>query len=318
MDGDRQPRRDWHGLKRHVKHLLSLRLPHALLRAVVRLVPSLRRGGRLPAPARLGEVSGEAGGAPFVMLHPDRCIIAKELYWGGGGRPAPEDQFAIEVFAHAARRSDVVVDIGAYTGLFTVAAARANPTVEAHAFEIVPENFRAMLENCVRNDILDRVTLHHEGIGAPGRRIRVPTGSGGSALPDFHSAEMPAHDGVRVRLTSLDALAERLPAGARVAMKIDVEGTETDVLRHGQRFLARFRPLILCEVLPEADGGALEALLRPHGYRFSVVREHSLARTSGIVPDPAYRDWLFAPPGQTGAAPIPAPPAARRAPALTG
>ena len=315
MDGDRQPRRDWHGLKRHVKHLLSLRLPHALLRAVVRLVPSLRRGGRLPAPARLGEVSGEAGGAPFVMLHPDRCIIAKELYWGGGGRPAPEDQFAIEVFAHAARRADVVVDIGAYTGLFTIVAARSNPAVEVHAFEIVPENFRALLENCVRNDVLDRVTLHHEGVGAPGKRIRVPIGSGGSALPDFHSAETSAQDGVRVRLTSLDALGERLPAGAQVAMKIDVEGTEADVLRHGQRFLARVRPLILCEVLPEADGGALEELLRPHGYRFSVVREQSLAPISGIVPDPVYRDWLFAPTDPNAA---PVPPAPRRAPALTG
>lgn len=74
-------KRSWYGLKRYVKRVLSLRLPHALLRAVVRLAPGLERSGRLPAPASLREVEGRVAGTRFVMLRPDRCVVAKELYW---------------------------------------------------------------------------------------------------------------------------------------------------------------------------------------------------------------------------------------------
>ena len=65
----------------------SSRVPNAFLRLVARFVPSLR-SGRLPAPARLEEVTGYADGAMFVMLDPARCENAKELFWGR--RPTPE------------------------------------------------------------------------------------------------------------------------------------------------------------------------------------------------------------------------------------
>jgi FkbM family methyltransferase len=287
-------RQSWYGLKKHVKRFVALRLPHAGLRGIVRLAPRLRRSGRLPAPAHLEEVEGEVRGNRFVMLRPDRCIVAKELYWGGGRRPSSQDDLAVELFASAAERSAVALDIGAYTGIFTVVAARANPQLEAHAFEIVPENFRALFDNCVRNDILDRVTLHHVGVGTPGARITVPARSSGSALPDFYSRNLRFDAGARVRLVSLDSLVDRIPHGARVTMKIDVEGTEDEVLRHGQAFLDAFRPRILCEVLPgAADPSALESLLSPHGYRFHLVRDRDLLVSPRIDPDERFRDWLF-------------------------
>lgn len=293
VQGARERRRTWYGAKRYVKRLLAMRVPHAGLRALTRLRPELRAGGRLPAPAHLREVGGEAAGVRFTMLRPDRCIVAKELYWGGGHRPRPEDHLAAEIFAAAARRADVAVDIGAYTGLFTLVAARANPGLEVHAFEIVPANYRALFDNCVRNDVLGRVTLHHAGVGEPGASLRVPAGTSGSALPDFHSSAQGFESGVAVRLVSLDSLVNLLPREARVAVKVDVEGAEVDVFAHGQRFLAEYRPLILCEVLPDADAVALAAQLESHGYSFHLVRERDVAPAGRIEPSERYRDWLF-------------------------
>jgi FkbM family methyltransferase len=288
-------RRSWYGLKRHVKRLLAMRLPHAVLRGAVRLRPELRRGGRLPAPAHLREIEGEAGETRFVMLNPDRCIVAKELYWGEGRRPSPADQLAIEIFAAAARRAGTALDIGAYTGLFTVVAARSNPAIHVHAFEIVPENFRALFDNCVRNDVLGRVTLHHVGVGAPDTVIRVPARTSGSALPDFYSSEMRFDSGVGVRLVSLDSLVGTLEPQVPAIVKIDVEGTEAEVLRHGREFLSSLRPLILCEVLPGADGAELAPLLEAYGYSFHLVRDHDVLRRDRIEPDEGFRDWLFVP-----------------------
>ncbi len=287
-------RRSWYGLKRYVKRVLSWRIPHALLRGVVRVLPRLARSGRLPAPASVREVEGVVRGTPFVLLRPDRCVVAKELYWGHGQRPRPEDAFALELFAELASRSDVALDIGAYTGIFSVAAAAVNPFADVHAFEIVPDVYRLLLDNCVRNDLLDRVTLHLEGVGEQGARMLVPATSSGSALPDFYSDRLRFETGVHVRFVSLDSLLPVIPPEARVLAKIDVEGSENEVLRGGDEFLRGFAPDVLCEVLDGvADGGELEALLAPHAYRFFLVRENDLLETDRLVPSRRFRDWLF-------------------------
>jgi FkbM family methyltransferase len=290
---ERGRRMRWFGLKRHVKRVLGWRLPHAFLRAAVEVFPRLAASGRLPAPAYLKEVSGRIQGASFVMLGPDRCVVAKELYWGKGRRPRAADQHAVEVFAALARGADVMLDVGAYTGLFTLVSAAVQPRIEAHAFEIVPDVFRALFDNCVRNDVLHRVTLHHAGVG-PEDVMRVPSGLRESALPDFYSSRLHFESGVRIRLRPLDSLIPAIEPGARVVVKVDVEGTENAVLGSGQAFLGAFRPDILCEVLPGvADPAELESLLVPHGYRFHLVRERDLEPREHVQGHPKYRDWLF-------------------------
>jgi FkbM family methyltransferase len=283
----------WFGLKRHVKRVLGWRLPHAFLRAVVDVFPRLAASGRLPAPAYLKEVTGRVQGASFVMLSPDRCVVAKELYWGKGRRPKPADQHAVEVFAALARGSDVMIDIGAYTGLFTLVSLAVDPRLEAHAFEIVPDVFHVLLDNCIRNDVLHRVTLHHVGVG-PEAVIRVPSGLRESALPDFYSSRLHFESGARIRLRPLDSLITAIEPGARVVVKVDVEGTENAVLRSGESFLRSFRPDILCEVLSGvADPVELESLLAPHGYRFHLVRERDVQPREHLEGNSKYRDWLF-------------------------
>jgi len=90
-----------------------------------------------------------------------------------------------------------------------------------------------------------------------------------------------------------------------VLVKVDVEGTEAEVFRFGQASLSRFRPSIVREVLAGvADPAELEALLAPHGYRFSQFREAALAPVDRLRPSHRFRDWLFStedPEGLAGA-----------------
>jgi FkbM family methyltransferase len=288
----RLERQSWFGLKRPFKHFLSRGVPNALLRFVARFVPTLR-SGRLPAPARLEEVTGRADGAAFVMLDPGRCENAKELFWGRGRRPKPNDRLALDVVARLSREADEFLDIGAYTGLFTLATTAVTPGLHAHAFEIVPAVADALEMNLLRNGVADRVIVHREGIGEGGSTMRVPSGRGGSALPSFYSSRMSFEKGQDVAFRSLDSVGALLPADARVVIKVDVEGTEDAVFGAGQVFIETFRPDILCEVLPEADGARLDELLAPAGMRRYLVTSTRLEEAQRIVPDSAFRDWLF-------------------------
>ena len=288
-------RQSWFGLKRFVKRFLALRVPNASVRLASKVKPSLR-SGRLPAPARLTEVTGRVGGIPFVMLDPARCENAKELFWGRGRRPKAHDRLALDTAAVLAREADTFLDVGAYTGLFTMAVTAYAPRVDVHAFEIVPAVADALEANVRRNELESRVVVHREGVGDPEATMRVPSGEGGSALPSFYSSKMRFEEGKAVGFRSLDSVAALIPEAARVVMKIDVEGTEDAVFRFGQAFLRVSRPDIVCEVLHDvADGAALDGLLagaRLHKY---LVTDTRLARIDRVVPHPTFRDWLFTP-----------------------
>jgi FkbM family methyltransferase len=289
---DHVRRQSWFGLKQYVKWFLSLSIPNALLRAASRFMPSLR-SGRWPAPARLTEVTGRVSDATFVMLDPARCENAKELFWGKGRRPVARDRLALDTVVALAGEADVFLDVGAYTGLFTLAVTAFDRRIRAHAFEIVPGVAKALEANVRRNGVEDRVAVHLEGLGPANTKVRMPTGEGGSALPSFYSTTMTFEEGELVPVRSLDSVAELLSANARVVMKVDVEGTENAVFESGQDFLRRFRPDILCEVLGRADAEQLETLLTPADLQRYLVTDSALVHREQIRPDDRYRDWLF-------------------------
>ena len=291
-------RQAWFGLKLPVKKALAQPLLHPLLRTIAPRVRGLKIG-RLPAPIELTEVRGRAGGAEFVLVEPFRCEIAKEFYWGRGRRTEPADAFALDLMVALSADAEAFLDIGAYTGVFTMAVLAATPRARAHAFEIIPAVVAGLEKNLDRNGFADRVTVHPTGVGSPDTWMKVPVGDGGSALPSFYSADMSFDSDAEVRFTSLDALlptvlGEVSGPGATVTVKIDVEGGENDVFAYGQEFLETFHPDILCEVLDDrAKPHELMGHLGDHGYHCYLVGDDRLFARKTIRPDPQLRDWLF-------------------------
>jgi FkbM family methyltransferase len=291
----RLQRQSWFGLKRHAKSLLSTPAANTALRSAARFVPALRNG-RLPAPKDLREVTGEVLGTTFVMVRPDRCENAKQLYWGHGRLPGAAEAQALEIVVRLSRTADAFLDVGAYTGLFSIATARSNANLRVHAFEILPAAAELLAANVKRNGLDERVEIHREAIGGPDGEIVVPTGEGGSAIPSFYSTDMHFDDGVHVPMRSLDSVASLLEPTARVTMKIDVEATEDQVFANGERFIAAHRPTILCEILHgRARVDAIDELLRRHEYHRYLVREHDVRPSPSVIPDERFRDWLFTP-----------------------
>lgn len=289
----RARRQSWYGIKPLVKRVLAQPGAHTLMRGGVTLLGDRVHRERLPAPARMKQVTARMSGVTFDMLRPDRCIVAKELYWGKGKRPRAEDQFALDLFASLARDARLVLDVGAYTGIFSLLAAEVSDAAQVHAFEVVPLVAEAARENAAVNGFDGRVAVHSHGVGKDGDIVQIADGAGGSALPDFYSTKQHFGDGVRVEVHSLDAVVAQLDATPPTLVKIDVEGAEDVVLEHAQWFLAAHRPDILCEILPDANTAAVQAALAPHGYRFYRVERGAVSEQPDLVPHAEFRDWLF-------------------------
>jgi FkbM family methyltransferase len=147
------------------------------------------------------------------------------------------------------RPGDAVLDLGANFGIYTVLAASAvRPAGRVLAVEPNARMCWLIRLHTVLNG-LPNVRVCRAAVGGQcGRaRLHVPQQpSYGSLSPD--GLKGPCRT-VSVRALTLDALVERYALPSARFVKLDVEGAELDVLRHGSRVLSGpRRPVLLTEV----------------------------------------------------------------------
>jgi FkbM family methyltransferase len=139
----------------------------------------------------------------------------------------------------------VALDIGAYTGLYSIIAAKCG--AEVMAFEPMPANRWRLGINCELNKC--RVTMFsaavsdHEGVAELHYNPKVPLTTGASLESGIaHHLET-----IRVTVVTVDALALTNVA----AIKIDVEKHEPSVIRGALKTIDRDRPTMLIETLSD-------------------------------------------------------------------
>ncbi len=223
------------------------------------LVP-LRRALGSSAPAGVSTVQVCGGALEGVSLTVD---LSCEKYYWLGTHEEPVQRTLVE---HV-RRGDVVYDIGAHIGFFSLlCASLAGEQGRVFAFEPRADNLDRLRANVAANAV--------RNIEAHGVAIRDRAGEAtfvlhGSSLQG-HLADRPEADGVRVRTQSVDALvASGMPPPD--ILKIDVEGAEGRVIRGAARTIAHRRPAIVIEIHSDAAGAEVLAAL-PCAYAFRDVQ----------------------------------------------
>jgi FkbM family methyltransferase len=187
----------------------------------------------------------------------------------------------------------VMWDVGANLGFFALLAARlAGPDGRVVAFEPVPAAAALAREAASLNGLADRIVVRPEALGAvsawtPLCVVGEPSWS--------HLADRGRHPATRqhleVEVATADGLIEAGLAPAPDVLKLDVEGSEVDVLRGAQGLLERHRPVVVCELhdtavevadLLEGAGYTLESLDGPGPVRDGTA-VHVLARPAGLI-----------------------------------
>jgi FkbM family methyltransferase len=166
-----------------------------------------------------------------------------------------------------ARSGDVVADVGANIGLYTIALAkRVGDAGKVHAFEPDPANFCALDRHCRLNQVTARVVAHQAAVAGTDAPVAFESGLG----LESHIRKGPGVsevDGVRL---------DSVFAGDHIdILKIDVEGFEEEVLKGASGLLrdrARGPRIIYIEVHPFAwtqfgtTSETLLTFLAGHGY----------------------------------------------------
>ena len=221
--------------------------------------------------------------------------ISNQIFWRGWDGYEPETS---RMLFQLALRARVTIDVGAYVGLYALLAAHANPAGQVHAFEPHPSVFERLNLNVRLNDV-GNVTCHPVAAGATGGSADfhyVPGGlpsSSSLSLPFMAQAGLPLEHR-RVPVVTIDSFSREAALEHVDLVKMDTESTEPDVLEGMVSVLELHHPHIVCEVLAgRADEGRLEAILRPLGYRFYVLKEGGPVQADHVRAEAGWLNHLF-------------------------
>lgn len=238
----------------------------------------LNRGQRLRAIGRFGwwqtvsRLSDRPRILPFVE---NSCLVVRRGQTGATGNiyTGLHELTEMAFVLHALRPSDLFVDVGANVGSYTILAAAAVGS-RCISFEPDPSAFEGLTANIDANQVTARVETHRAAVGASSGIVRFSRDHDtlGHVVPEGEIA-VPFRE---VPIVTLDeTLAGRVPA----AIKIDVEGFETAVLKGAARTLA---DPALKAVIAETNGS---------GERY----DSTDAELNGILGDAGFSPCIYDP-----------------------
>jgi FkbM family methyltransferase len=189
------------------------------------------------------------------------------------------------------------LDVGSNIGFYAVLAKKIAPTVEVEAFEPYPPlcaNNRLFakangvtytIHQMALSDCSGTSTLYRpaDDTGTEPSASTIATGSWQSRK---------AHTELIVETSTLDALLTDRTLKRPVVMKIDVEDHEAAVLRGAANTMQRYRPLIVCEILPRP----LRDPNNPNDDR-SVAEQHENRSTTKALIELGYIAFAITPTG---------------------
>ena len=201
-----------------------------------------------------------------VTLDPAGCRVCVHA--------AADGTFEPESVAHwlaAVKPGTVAIDVGAYTGLYALVAAKAG--AKSVAFEPNPVVFSHLRNNIVGN----RLTVAAYRVAASDKVERRAFYTRHDMTSAGRFKERADADVVQVDCIPLDAA--KLPPGRVSAIKIDVEGAELPVLRGADKLIRQHRPLVIAEALTDARRRQLVLHMTGLGYSWAEADGRNLVFT---------------------------------------
>ncbi|RYD79273.1 MAG: FkbM family methyltransferase [Verrucomicrobiaceae bacterium] len=226
-------------------------------------------------------------------LNPD-CAVQRRLLYHG-----MFDIHDIRALLVKIGPESVFLDIGSYFGFYGMLAAQRGARV--FAFEPVPVNFQLLS--------LHRELNHVERLQAFQLAMSDAEGEVAFALPSDDNRgtgrmKVDASDDketVRVAATTLDQFARYHSLDRLDAFKLDVEGSELQVLAGGRATIERFRPVMLIELNPPclarfgSTAGDLMGVVRGLGYDVFRPTSRGLVPFEQLEPGESYTNILCLP-----------------------
>lgn len=201
--------------------------------------------------------------------------VENSVFWAG--LTGEWEAASMKLWIELVKDAEVIFDIGANTGIYSLVAKSLNPESKVYAFEPVKRIFEKLEYNNRLNqyDIVcfDSAASNADGTATiydlPTDHLYSVTINKNLNAPDV--AVIPTI----VKTIRLDSLIKETKIDRLDLIKLDVETYEAEVLEGLGEYLDKFKPTMLVEVLNDEIGGRIEVLLAGKGYLYFNIDEDS-------------------------------------------
>lgn len=221
---------------------------------------------------RFIEIFDEVSNKSFSMyLRQDTWI---ESNFHKDGLYGDWEKTSLLVWAFLAKNAEVIIDIGANTGCYALVAQNNNANASIIAIEPIDINFEILLKNISQNKfpiIAEKIALSNEDGIATMYMIKDKLNYM-TSVNDNRYENHPEIKGVnevvpiQVQIKTFDFIAIKHQLTNINLVKIDIEGHELAVLKSMEKYLIKYHPSILIEVIGDENAVGLDKLFRELGY----------------------------------------------------
>lgn len=192
---------------------------------------------------------------------------------------------------------DLIIDIGANIGIFSVFAAKTNVAAQVYSFEPSTEAFYRLTEN-KRNNRLSNLTIFNVAVAGSNDFLEFfePEGHLTNGSLDINFAGIFDKNPAKRKVIGIDnSLIEKLLATSqkKTLIKIDVEGAETVVLRNLQNSIIRYKPDMIIEVLSTYEKQLNDLEFINENYSLFSIEPDKLIEKHTFVGNDMYRDYFL-------------------------
>ena len=224
-------------------------------------------------------------------------LISRELFIEESpmGSAMLTGTYDIRLFNSAAEilsQSEIVIDIGAHIGYHSLCFAAISPKCKVISYEPAPVNLNLLKAILERNtDLKERIEVKSFAVGARKGTLEMMVSSDMSSIKSSmcflspqsekihvkRSRDYAGFKEIQVHVVSLDQ--ETAGLNGRVGLvKIDVEGSEVEVIMGGREFLMKHRPSLFIEVHSAALAVQLTSALIELEYAVQIIDDQSRNR----------------------------------------
>ena len=201
-------------------------------------------------------------------------ILEKGLYGGW-------EKESFKIWANLSQNSNIIFDIGANTGIFSMLAANNNNNANIIAVEPVNLNCELLNMNIEKN----KFNIHAEKVAISDKegiakmfmlkdQLNYMT-----SVNDDRYAKHPEIRGnadvveIEVPIVPFSKIFEKFQLATIDLIKIDVEGHEITVLKGMMSYLKKYKPAILIEVIGDENAQVMNLMFDEIGYSYVAIDE---------------------------------------------
>jgi FkbM family methyltransferase len=194
------------------------------------------------------------------------------LKWVAGSAPhgswlGTYERHVQQLFCERIRPGDVVFDVGANVGFFTLLASKlAGPAGHVYAFEPFPRNLSYIEKHLRLNDVAN-VTVQPIAIASTSGSARFGDGENDSQGKLSEKGEL------LVRTASLDDLMTEGSVRKPAFIKMDIEGAESDALRGASTLLCASGITIVLSTHGHMQQEQCWSLLQRQKFKLELLRD---------------------------------------------